>query len=165
MKRNLKEDYPKDPLTMGGGNPAKTQFGFQAPRPSQPTEPSNAGYENVVFLQGDEAAEALQIFNNEGEDALLQYLTQWHYPGEHEVVQEVGSGSTDEVIEKDGYIINVNSRYDYVGLSYDLSHQETPELAGVEEEAPTANKAWNDRFFESSNDLRLPIIESLLRDE
>lgn len=136
-------------------------------------EDTNAGYENVVFLQGDDAAEALQIFNNQGVDALLQYLTQWHYPGEHEVVQEVGSGSTDEVIEKDGYIINVNPRYDYVGLTYDLSHD-----TGSSEEDPIAaknaderygpvseNNAWNSRFFESSNDLRLPIIESLLRDE
>ena len=79
-------------------------------------------YENVVFLQGDEAFQPLEILDSKGKDAALEYLKQWHYPGEHEGMQELGHGTGDKVYEKDGYIMSWNPYIGYIGLQYDLSH-------------------------------------------
>ncbi len=79
-------------------------------------------YENVVFLQGDEAQEPLRILNDEGEDAAIEYLKQWHQPGNHEGNPTIGAGTNDNVYEKDGYVLVWNDRLGYIGLEYDLSH-------------------------------------------
>lgn len=76
-------------------------------------------YENVVFLQGDEAEEPLKILNDEGEDAALEYLKQWHYPGEHMGTNKLGAGTDDRTYKKDNYIMDWNSRIGYIGLQYD----------------------------------------------
>jgi hypothetical protein len=83
-------------------------------------------YENVVFLQGDDANEPLRILNDEGEDAALEYLKQWHYPGEHQGVAKLGAGTADNVYEKDGYILTWNDKVGYIGLEYDLNYNESP---------------------------------------
>jgi mannose-6-phosphate isomerase-like protein (cupin superfamily) len=92
-------------------------------------------FENVVFLQGDEAYDALERLDREGEDAALEYLKQWHYPGEHEGASEEGHGTDDKVYRKDGYVMSWNPRIGYIGLQYDLSQmneekeeEENPEL-------------------------------------
>ena len=79
-------------------------------------------YEDVVFLQGDEAYEPLERLDREGPDAALEYLKQWHNPGQHMGNQELGHGSSDQTYEKDGYIMSWNSRLDYIGLQYDTQH-------------------------------------------
>jgi len=78
-------------------------------------------YENVVFLQGDEAYQPLEILDTKGKDAAMEYLKQWHYPGEHEGSPELGHGTSDQTYEKDGYIMSWNSQLGYIGLQYDLS--------------------------------------------
>ena len=78
---------------------------------------SEGGYENVVSMQGDDAEEALDILDEHGEEAAIEHLKQWHYPGEHEVVSEIGSGIQDTVYEtEDGYILTYNNRDGYIGL-------------------------------------------------
>lgn len=79
-------------------------------------------YEDVVFMQGEDAEDALSILETQGEDAALNYLKQWHEPGSHMGSSELGHGSGDETYEKDGYIMSWNSRMGYIGLQYDLSH-------------------------------------------
>lgn len=78
-------------------------------------------YEDVVFMQDEEAEEPLNILNTQGEDAAMEYLKQWHNPGQHMGRNNLGHGSNDEIYEKDGYIMSWNSRIGYIGLQYDLS--------------------------------------------
>ncbi len=87
-------------------------------------------YEQIVFLQGQEADEAMDILNNDGEEATLQYLQQWHMPGEHDGKNDLGHGTQDKTYEKDGYIMSWNPYLPYVGLVYDTEHNK-------ENQAPT----------------------------
>jgi hypothetical protein len=80
-------------------------------------------YERIVFMQGDEASEAMDIMHNDGPEATLEYLKQWHYPGEHDGSNEIGAGKYDDKFEKDGYIMNWNSRLPYISLVYDTQAQ------------------------------------------
>lgn len=73
-------------------------------------------YEEVYFAQEHEAEEVLNIIDQKGEHAALEYMKQWHYPGEHMTRPDPGYGSDDEVFEKDGYILSYNPRIGYAGL-------------------------------------------------
>ncbi len=55
----------------------------------------------------------------DGKDEAMEYLKQWHYPGEHEGSNEVGNGTSDKTYEKDGYIMSWNAPIGYIGLVYD----------------------------------------------
>ena len=72
-------------------------------------------YEDVIFLDGSEADEALEILDNQGEDAALEYLKQWHSPGQHMGSQQLGHGTSDKTYEKDGYIMSWNFPLGYIG--------------------------------------------------
>jgi hypothetical protein len=74
--------------------------------------------ENVIFLQGDNATEALNILDNKGEKAALEYLKQWHYPGEHEELTEQPHGNNDCVFESAGYSMAYNTNIGYIGLTF-----------------------------------------------
>jgi len=95
-------------------------------------------YENVVFLQGDEAYQPLEILDTKGPDAALEYLKQWHNPGQHEGMPTLGHGSSDKTYEKDGYILSWNPSLEYIGLAYDLSQMNEEEITPDEnpEETP-----------------------------
>lgn len=73
-------------------------------------------YENIVFIQGEQANKPLKILDEQGVTELLNYLSQWHYPGEHDTSSEPGNGTTDRVIEINGYLLTINTRFGYVGL-------------------------------------------------
>lgn len=73
-------------------------------------------YEKILFAQGGEADEIMDVLNNDGEEAALDFMKQWHYPGEHDGSNEVGAGKYDDRFEKDGYIMSWNSRMPYIGL-------------------------------------------------
>ena len=79
-------------------------------------------YEDVVFLQGDEAEETMNILDELGEDAALAHLIQWHNPGEHMGSNELSHGPSDNTYEKDGYIMSWNTHIPYIGLQYDVEH-------------------------------------------
>lgn len=70
-------------------------------------------------MQDSEADEALDILDEEGEEAALEHLAQWHHPGEHETSDEESAGDDDDVFEQDGYILSWNSRIGYIGLEFD----------------------------------------------
>ena len=76
-------------------------------------------YEQVIFLQGDEADEALDILDEDGEAAALNFLKQWHYPGEHDTRADPGAGTSDETYESDGYTLVYNTGLEYIGLEFE----------------------------------------------
>jgi hypothetical protein len=76
-------------------------------------------YEDVVYMQGQEADEVMDILNNDGRDAAMEYLKQWHEPGNHMGRTELGHGTGDKTHEKDGYIMFWNPYLPYIGLTYD----------------------------------------------
>lgn len=74
--------------------------------------------ERVVFMQGQYAEEALELYNEHGVTALFNHLVQWHYPGEHEITDELGAGTTDRIIKIGNYVLTINSRVGYCGLEH-----------------------------------------------
>lgn len=92
-------------------------------------------YEQIVFLEHDSVnqesyLEAIRIFNDDGTEAAINHLSNWHYPGEHDTRDELGAGSTDDVYpgacEQTGYTLTVNTGLDYIGLEYDLEARSIP---------------------------------------
>lgn len=79
-------------------------------------------YEDVVFLQGEEANEPLAILKSKGPKAALKYLIQWHNPGEHLGTNELSNGSGDNTFEEGGYTMSWNPSLNYIGLQYDTTH-------------------------------------------
>lgn len=86
-------------------------------------------YEDVIFIQGEEADEPLQILRDQGQDAAMEYLKQWHDSGNHMGRNELPHGTSDQTYEKDGYHMAWNDRLGYIGLTYDLNHE-----SGISEE-------------------------------
>ena len=74
-------------------------------------------FQEIVFIQGEEAEEPLNILDSEGESAALQYLAQWNY-GENdgEIYDEIPAGSNDSTYTEDCYIMNYNTSLGYIGL-------------------------------------------------
>ena len=73
-------------------------------------------YERIVFCQGDDATEPLDILNAYGEEAAIEYLAEWDMePGE--VFEESASGDSDAVYETDdGFRLSYNQGLGYIGL-------------------------------------------------
>jgi hypothetical protein len=80
-------------------------------------------YEDVVFLQGSEADEALEILKQEGPEAAIKHLSQWHDFGNGMGREELPHGSSDDTFEKDGYHLSWNAPIGYIGLVYDHKHE------------------------------------------
>jgi len=80
-------------------------------------------YEDVVFLQGHEADEALEVLNTFGRDAALKFLQQWHDPGHGMGRNEESQSPNDKVYRKDGYIMSWNAPLNYIGLQYDTESE------------------------------------------
>lgn len=75
-------------------------------------------YENIIFLQDWEAQKAMEIYYHEGAEDLLNYLKQWHFPGEGELKSSIGNGTQDKIYHFGNYILIVNTYLDYCGLVY-----------------------------------------------
>ena len=80
-------------------------------------------YENIVFMQSD-SNEFFANLDRDGELAALEYLKQWHYPGEHEVTDRPGHGSRDYVFRHEGYIMSWNRGLGYCGLEFEIEEEE-----------------------------------------
>jgi hypothetical protein len=73
-------------------------------------------YKEVVFLQGEEATEVLEILEEEGENAAFQHLLQWDY-GESSITEgDFPFGSTDKLFYKAHFIMCYNNKVGYIGL-------------------------------------------------
>lgn len=73
-------------------------------------------YQDVVFAQGDDADEPLQILRSQGIEAAIEYLAQWdHGEGVFNDKPQAGSGDITYT-SKDGYRLSYNHRLGYIGL-------------------------------------------------
>lgn len=82
-------------------------------------------YENVVFMQGDDALDALNILDQRGEEMALKHLKQWHYPGKHMKQDQPGYGEADQIYNSGPYIMSYNTGMGYIGLSFDTQYQDS----------------------------------------
>jgi len=76
-------------------------------------------YENVVFLQGEEAEPYLKMLNDAGAEEVVRNLVNgWYNPGEHEVVSGNPAGAGDQTFEVDDgkFILSWNDGIGYIGL-------------------------------------------------
>ena len=77
--------------------------------------------ERITFMHDYEesGAEAFKILDKEGEDAVVAYLSDWHYPGEHEVAEALAAGSSDDQYhDGNGYVLTYNRGLGYIGLEF-----------------------------------------------
>lgn len=81
-------------------------------------------YYEVVFLQGDEAREALALLESDGEAAAMNHLAQWDFGGESEH-SPTGKpwGSSDHVVREGDYFMSYNLRLGYIGLCRRVSRE------------------------------------------
>jgi hypothetical protein len=77
-------------------------------------------FQSIVFMQGDDAVEAMEILDENGPDALLDYLLQWDTDEPAKVSRYPFWGTSDRLItrkEKDSYLVlSYNLRQTYCGL-------------------------------------------------
>lgn len=75
-------------------------------------------YQHVVFLQGDEAAEVLDgVFDREGIERTVEYLTQWDTgDGIPEISDRSSAGAGDDTARVGDYLLSWNLRRGYIGL-------------------------------------------------
>jgi hypothetical protein len=60
----------------------------------------------------------------DGKDEAMDYLVQWHQPGNHETSEDTGFGSSDKTYERDGYTMAWNPSIGYITLVHDLNSAE-----------------------------------------
>ena len=74
-------------------------------------------FEDIVFLQNSEADEVLNIIEENGEEAGLQYLLQWDQGGgEGELRLIHPAGLRDNSFENEHFVMSYNSKIGYAGL-------------------------------------------------
>jgi len=76
-------------------------------------------YEDVVFLQGDEADQYLKMIEEQGAEETIRVLaSNFYHPGEHSKQKGNPAGSSDKTFtSQDGkFILSWNERLGYVGL-------------------------------------------------
>ena len=75
-------------------------------------------YESIVLLHGQEATEAVRLLREQGVEAALEHLKQWHEPGEGTLVstRDTPWRKDDEVLEEGRYILYLNESSPYIGL-------------------------------------------------
>jgi len=79
-------------------------------------------YFTIVFLQNDsETKEPFEILSEQGEQAVIDYLSQWDFGGESEHCLSGSAdkpwGSSDSVYWQDPYILSYNESLGYIGLT------------------------------------------------
>lgn len=73
-------------------------------------------YIEIIFFQGDDAEEPLEILEEQGEQACLEYCAQWDC-GDSPYYSDTPPWGADDDLYQDGiYILSYNARLGYVGL-------------------------------------------------
>lgn len=73
-------------------------------------------YVRIVFCQGDDAIEPLQIIEEHGELAAIDYLREWESGDSFEISDIPASGKSDDIFESGNYRLSYNTRFGYIGL-------------------------------------------------
>lgn len=77
--------------------------------------------QRIVFMQGEEANEAMSILDEHGADAAIEYLAEWDMGDGGEITDEPSAGESDDVYTDDnGYILTYNTGIPYIGLERQL---------------------------------------------
>lgn len=103
---------------------------------------------SVVFLQGSEADEALDLIDREGTDAAIEHLTGFDY-GEETVqaalengyvYDEPPRGTLDKVAARDVYTLTYNPFFGHVSLLREHGALPDPALLGIDTPTPAIKK-------------------------
>ena len=72
----------------------------------------------IYFAQGQGADEALEVYNEKGIDATIDYLSQWDDPDSEgfEVFNEYSAGTSDRTFDRGEYRLTINQGLGYIGL-------------------------------------------------
>ncbi len=113
-----------------------------------PTEPDPPAaprrWISVVFLQGTEADEVLDLIDRDGTDAAIEHLAGYDF-GEETVQAALENGyvydtpptgTTDHVATRDVYTLSYNPSFAYVGLSRKYDAPPNPALLGIDTPTP-----------------------------
>lgn len=74
-------------------------------------------YQEIVFMQNENAEEALKILNEQGEEAAMNHLKQWDYgENEGEIYEQNPGGSNDHIYRQGDCIMTYNESLGYIGL-------------------------------------------------
>jgi len=76
----------------------------------------NRTFSSIVFMQGEEANEPLEILNSQGEKAALNYLMQWDMADSHDTSVGSRAGRNDDQYQEGNYLMSWNDRIGYIGL-------------------------------------------------
>ena len=96
---------------------------FYQKQAEEDMEPALSGptYENIVFLQGEEADEAMNILTEAGEDEAFSHMLDTYGHLEGELTDEPPWGEEDDVYEKivgyETFFLSYNTRLGYIGLT------------------------------------------------
>jgi hypothetical protein len=76
-----------------------------------------ATYQSIVFIQGEEAEEPLELLDRDGTDAAVGYLAEWDN-GDSDAPQKAVSsaGTSDRQARVGAYLLTWNARIGYIGL-------------------------------------------------
>ncbi|MFT3889949.1 MAG: hypothetical protein QM713_17540 [Arachnia sp.] len=95
---------------------------------------------SVVFLQGDEADEVLDLIDAQGTDAAIKHLAGYDYGDETveaaiangHVYDEPQAGATDRTATRDVYTLTYNVSLGHVGLYREATALPDPALLGID---------------------------------
>lgn len=74
-------------------------------------------YQDIIFLQGSHADEALSLMDDFGIETAFKHLLQWDNGEAGELRDEPPHGSSDRTFEgSNGYIMSWNKGLNYIGL-------------------------------------------------
>lgn len=90
---------------------------------------------NVVFMQDLDADEPMKILEQDGKDALLEYLKQWDNGETYDRDIKPPWGKSDRLIIYGDYVISYNSGLPTVGLT------------AVYHPDPTTDDDWREKLF------------------
>ncbi len=82
----------------------------------------NKFYRQIVFFQGDDASEALQILDEKGSRAVIKHLAEYDF-GDGDICVGQPRGTSDRVARGSGYILNYNLGLGYIGLCRQVSQE------------------------------------------
>lgn len=76
--------------------------------------------EDIVFMNHweEDYSTVMDLIADGCECDAIEYLMQWHFPGEHETRDTYGAGLADSTYSNGGYTLTWNSTLGYVGLEY-----------------------------------------------